>query len=105
MSVSAQADIVNTLGGPAEREAGEHFEPSRNHQLTRMPLVSSATFLICAIAVLAPVVLVSRSSVASLSSPTAASARSIYARAWGSHAMEILKTSSRVITPAKMTCL
>src|SRR5215510_820189 len=41
------------------------------------PLVSSATFLICAIAVLAPAVLVSRSNVASSSSSTGASARSI----------------------------
>ena len=36
--------------------------------------VSSATFLTCAIAAAAPVVLVSRSSVASSSSPTGASA-------------------------------
>src|SRR5260221_5103665 len=50
---------------------------SRDDQLSRLALVSSATFLICAIAALAPAVLVSRSSVASLSSPTGASARSI----------------------------
>jgi hypothetical protein len=37
----------------------------------------------CAIAVLVPAVLVSGSSVASLSSPTGASARSIQPRAWG----------------------
>jgi hypothetical protein len=51
---------------------------SRHAQLSRPASVSSATFLICAIAALAPAILVGRSSVASLSSPTGVSAGSIW---------------------------
>ncbi len=48
-----------------------------NCQLTELAPVNSAIFLICATAVSAPVVFVSRSQVASLSSPTGVSAVSI----------------------------
>jgi hypothetical protein len=63
------------LGRPARaRVTGTR---SRHDQLSRLAPVSSATFLICAIAAPAPAVLVSRSSVASSSSPTGVSAGSI----------------------------
>src|SRR6266511_504427 len=55
------------------RQTGDAPGP-RDYQLTRLPRVSSATFLICATAAFAPAVLVSRSNVASSSSPTGASA-------------------------------
>src|SRR6516225_11984379 len=71
------ANIATLWEAPQSARNRRHFGTSRDHQLGRPALVSSATFLMCAIAVLAPAVLVSRSSVASLSSPTGASARSI----------------------------